>query len=248
MTLAQHTLAVSDQMNEAYGKNDKKMVDELSQKIDRLEKILGPEYVALMDGLQKLGPENKKRVAEIMLQFAALEIVYEVGLKSQKAPTTTRAIEFERSRQQGSRCRAPGANLRRRLPRWSLVLNPAKPTKSKPGRATTPEADRATAAAAATTPTTDRATAAAAATPATGRAAAAAAATTPAAGGAAAAAATTPAAAAAAATTPAAGRAAAAAADSTGASGFTAGARKKTALRRSRTASLPEMTCWLQIK
>jgi hypothetical protein len=30
MTLAQHTLAVSDQMNEAYGKNDKKMVDELS--------------------------------------------------------------------------------------------------------------------------------------------------------------------------------------------------------------------------
>jgi hypothetical protein len=38
-----------------------------------LEKILGPEYIALMDGLQKLGPENKKRVAEIMLQFAALD-------------------------------------------------------------------------------------------------------------------------------------------------------------------------------
>ena len=49
------------------------MVDELSQKIERLEKILGPEYVALMDGLQKLGPENSKRVAEIMLQFAALD-------------------------------------------------------------------------------------------------------------------------------------------------------------------------------
>jgi wobble nucleotide-excising tRNase len=64
---------VSDQMNRAYGKNDKKTVDELSQKIDRLEKILGPEYVALMDGLQKLGPENSKRVAEIMLQFAALD-------------------------------------------------------------------------------------------------------------------------------------------------------------------------------
>ena len=64
---------VSDQMNQAYGKNIKKTVDELSQKIDRLEKILGPEYVALMDGLQKLGPENKKRVAEIMLQFAALD-------------------------------------------------------------------------------------------------------------------------------------------------------------------------------
>ena len=64
---------VSDQMNQAYGKNDKKTVDELSQKIDRLEKILGPDYVALMDALQKLGPENKKRVAEIMLQFAALD-------------------------------------------------------------------------------------------------------------------------------------------------------------------------------
>ena len=64
---------VSDQMNQAYGKNDKKTVDELSQKIERLEKILGPEYVALMDGLQKLGPENKKRIAEIMLQFAALD-------------------------------------------------------------------------------------------------------------------------------------------------------------------------------
>ena len=64
---------VSDQMNEAYGKNDKKTVDELSQKIERLEKILGPEYVALMDGLQKLGPDDKKRVAEILLQFAALD-------------------------------------------------------------------------------------------------------------------------------------------------------------------------------
>ena len=64
---------VSEQMNQAYGKNDKKTVDELSQKIERLEKILGPEYIALMDGLQKLGPENGKRVAEIMSQFASLD-------------------------------------------------------------------------------------------------------------------------------------------------------------------------------
>jgi len=64
---------ISDQMNQAYGKNDTKTVDELSQKIDRLEKILGSEYIALMDGLQKLGPENKKRIAEIMVQFAALD-------------------------------------------------------------------------------------------------------------------------------------------------------------------------------
>ena len=64
---------VNEQMNQAYKKNDQKRLDELSQKIERLEKILGPEYVVLMDGLQKLGPENKKRVAEIMSQFAALD-------------------------------------------------------------------------------------------------------------------------------------------------------------------------------
>jgi DUF1680 family protein len=64
---------VSEEMNRVYGKNDKKRLDELSQKIERLEKILGPEYVALMDGLQKLAPENSKRAAEILLQFAALD-------------------------------------------------------------------------------------------------------------------------------------------------------------------------------
>ena len=64
---------VSDEMNRVYRKNDKKTLDELSQKIERLEKILGPEYVALMDGLQKLAPENSKRAAEILLQFAALD-------------------------------------------------------------------------------------------------------------------------------------------------------------------------------
>jgi hypothetical protein len=72
-------------MNQAYGKNDKETVDELSQKIDRLEKILGSEYIALMDGLQKLGPENKKRVAEVLAQFAALDRlctirVFEIGI------------------------------------------------------------------------------------------------------------------------------------------------------------------------
>ena len=64
---------VSDEMNQVYRKNDKKTLDELSQKIERLEKILGPEYVALMDGLQKLGSENSKRVTDILLQFAPLD-------------------------------------------------------------------------------------------------------------------------------------------------------------------------------
>ena len=64
---------VSDEMNRVYRKNDKKRLDELSQKIERLEKILGPEYVALMDGLQKLAPENSKRASEILLQFEVLD-------------------------------------------------------------------------------------------------------------------------------------------------------------------------------
>jgi mevalonate kinase len=64
---------VSEEMNQAYAKNDKKRLDELFQEIERLEKILGSEYVALMDGLQGLGPENNKRVAEVLFQFAALD-------------------------------------------------------------------------------------------------------------------------------------------------------------------------------
>ena len=64
---------VSDEMNRVYRKNDKKRLDELSQKIERLEKVLGPEYVTLMDELQKLAPENSKRAAEILLQFEVLD-------------------------------------------------------------------------------------------------------------------------------------------------------------------------------
>ena len=61
------TRGLRNQSNFAEPKRD------LSQKIERLEKVLGPEYIALMDGLHKLGPENEKRVVEIMLQFAALD-------------------------------------------------------------------------------------------------------------------------------------------------------------------------------
>jgi hypothetical protein len=47
------------QIAQAYEKNDRKMVDELSQKIDTLEKTLGPEYLALVDGLQDIDPESE---------------------------------------------------------------------------------------------------------------------------------------------------------------------------------------------
>ena len=40
-------------------KNDTKKADELSQKMDGLMKKLGPEYVALVDGLQDIDPDSK---------------------------------------------------------------------------------------------------------------------------------------------------------------------------------------------
>src|SRR5215813_15677006 len=64
---------LSEQVEEAYEKNDNKMVDELSEKIDKLEETLGPESVALMDGLQDIDPEKDKLAAEIMSIFGALE-------------------------------------------------------------------------------------------------------------------------------------------------------------------------------
>ena len=40
-------------------KADEKKADELFQKMDELAKKLGPEYVALMDGLQDIDPDSK---------------------------------------------------------------------------------------------------------------------------------------------------------------------------------------------
>jgi hypothetical protein len=47
------------QIDEADQNKDAKKADELSQKMDELAKQLGPEYVALMDGLQDIDPESK---------------------------------------------------------------------------------------------------------------------------------------------------------------------------------------------
>ena len=50
---------LGDQIEQAGEKKDTKKVDELSQKIDELGKQLGPEYVALMDGLRDIDPESE---------------------------------------------------------------------------------------------------------------------------------------------------------------------------------------------
>jgi len=64
---------LGEQAEQAYEKKDLKLVDELSEKIETLEKNLGPEYAAFVDGLEQLDPEKDKLGAEIMLEFAALK-------------------------------------------------------------------------------------------------------------------------------------------------------------------------------
>jgi hypothetical protein len=66
---------LNEQIGQAYEKNNNKMVDELSEKIETLEKTFGPEYLALIDKLQDIDPENDKfgAVAEIRSIFGALD-------------------------------------------------------------------------------------------------------------------------------------------------------------------------------
>jgi hypothetical protein len=44
-----------------------------SRKIDALEEALGPEYVALIEGLDLIDPEKDKLGAEFMSIFGALD-------------------------------------------------------------------------------------------------------------------------------------------------------------------------------
>jgi prephenate dehydratase len=64
---------LTQQMEQAYEKNDSKTANELSEKIDTLEDTLGPEYAELINGLQDLDPEKDKLGAEIMSMFEALD-------------------------------------------------------------------------------------------------------------------------------------------------------------------------------
>ena len=67
-------------MEQAYEKRNLKLADELLQKIDTMEKNLGPEYAALVDGLEIFDPEKDKLGAEIMLTRCTQHALYEVGL------------------------------------------------------------------------------------------------------------------------------------------------------------------------
>ena len=50
---------LGDQIEQANEKKETKKADELSQKMDELGKKLGPEYVALMVGLEEIDAESK---------------------------------------------------------------------------------------------------------------------------------------------------------------------------------------------
>src|SRR5262245_9857782 len=64
---------LGEQIERAYEKRDIKLADELLQKIETLEKTLGPEYAELTDRLGDIDPENDKLATEIMSEFGALD-------------------------------------------------------------------------------------------------------------------------------------------------------------------------------
>jgi parvulin-like peptidyl-prolyl isomerase len=64
---------LGEQMERAYEKKDLKLVDELLQKTETMEKTLGPEYVALMEGLDLVDPEKDKLGAEMLSIVASLD-------------------------------------------------------------------------------------------------------------------------------------------------------------------------------
>ena len=63
---------LGEQIEEANDRKDSKTADELAQKMKELENNLGPEYVALMDGLQDIDPESDDG-ADIGAALAALD-------------------------------------------------------------------------------------------------------------------------------------------------------------------------------
>jgi hypothetical protein len=64
--------ALSDEIDAASQKKDEKKVDELAQKADEMGNKIGPEFVALMDGLQDMNPDSKE-AQEIGSMLEALD-------------------------------------------------------------------------------------------------------------------------------------------------------------------------------
>lgn len=57
---------LGDQAQEAEQKKDTKKSEELAQKMDEMGKQLGPEYVALMEGMQNLSDKEAEAIGTAM--------------------------------------------------------------------------------------------------------------------------------------------------------------------------------------
>lgn len=55
-----HILELTDELDEVDEQKNRKEADELSQKIGELEKTLGPEYLALANGLKNIDPKSQE--------------------------------------------------------------------------------------------------------------------------------------------------------------------------------------------
>ena len=69
------------------------MVNELSTKLAALEKKLGPEYSALMVGLEDIDPETENWSGYRVGIIGSRQAVYEVSVENPKAPAATRVID-----------------------------------------------------------------------------------------------------------------------------------------------------------
>ena len=57
---------LGDEAAEAEQKKDNKKLEELSNKMDAMSKQLGPEYVALMDGMQNLNEKEAESIGAVL--------------------------------------------------------------------------------------------------------------------------------------------------------------------------------------
>ena len=62
---------LAKQIQKAHQKKDRKWIDKLFRKVETIEETLGPEYRALIDGIQEIA-ENDQLRAEFVLAFGAL--------------------------------------------------------------------------------------------------------------------------------------------------------------------------------
>ena len=65
-------LDLSDELDQINQHQDPKKAEDLAQKIDDLQKKLGPEYLALLEAIKKVDPDSKDG-QEIVSMFVTLD-------------------------------------------------------------------------------------------------------------------------------------------------------------------------------